>query len=98
MLATEIVEKDDKLSYLPADGLLVLGARSSPEAVVTEIRRRIHAGEQPSAAEIKREIEDAKWRAKCAAEAAEADPTEIGLTAAQMRGQWDAKPDHPRPP
>jgi DUF3102 family protein len=70
MRAAEMVEKNDNLSYLPADGLLALGARSSPKAAVAEIRRRIDAGERPTAAEIKREIEDAKWQAKRAAEEA----------------------------
>jgi hypothetical protein len=48
-------------------GLLALGARSAPEAAVAETKRRIHAGEKPTAAEIKREIEDAKCQAKRAA-------------------------------
>jgi hypothetical protein len=53
--AAELVEKNDKLSYLPADGLLALSSGPA-KPVAEQIIKRIDAGEKPTAAEIKREI------------------------------------------
>src|SRR2546423_13935398 len=55
MKAAELVGKNDKLSYLPADGLLALSSRAA-KPVAEEIIDRIEAGERPTAAEIKRKI------------------------------------------
>jgi hypothetical protein len=63
MQAAEMVERNDKLSYLPADGLLALSSRAAKPRV-EKIIRRIDAGDKPSAAEIKEEIEDARWVVK----------------------------------
>jgi hypothetical protein len=60
MLAAEMVGKNDKLSYLPQDGLVALGSRSAPTPVIKEIIGRIEAGEKPSTAEIKEQIAKAK--------------------------------------
>ncbi len=60
MRAVELVEKNDKLSYLPPDGLLALSARSAPQDVVNEIVGEIAVGETPTAARIKRRISEAK--------------------------------------
>jgi hypothetical protein len=67
MKAAEMVERNDKLSYLPADGLLALSARAA-KPIAEKIIGRIDAGEQPSAAEIKEQIEDAKWAVKRASQ------------------------------
>jgi hypothetical protein len=53
--AAELVGKNDKLSYLPADGLLALSSGAA-KPVAEEIIDRIEAGERPTAAEIKRKI------------------------------------------
>jgi hypothetical protein len=53
--AAELVEKDDKLSYLPADGLLALSSRAA-KPIAEQIIKRIGQGEKPTAADIKREI------------------------------------------
>jgi hypothetical protein len=63
MQAAEMVEKNDKSWYLPADGLLALSWRAA-KPIAEKIIGRIDAGEWPSAAEIKEEIEDAKWAVK----------------------------------
>jgi hypothetical protein len=76
MQAALFVEKNDKLSYLPPDGLLTLASRSAPEAVVNEIIGEISAGERPSAAQIKRRISQAK-QAKKRASLREGDPREV---------------------
>jgi hypothetical protein len=52
--------RNDKLSYLPQDGLVALGSRSAPAPVIKEIIGRIEAGEKPSTAEIKEQIAKAK--------------------------------------
>lgn len=59
MRVAELVEENDKLSYLPADGILALASRSAPQPVVKEIIAEIAAGERPSTAGIKRRITDA---------------------------------------
>lgn len=65
MRAAEMVGKNDKLSYLPPDGLLALASPSTAaEPIVTEIIGRIEAGDRPSAAEIKRRIAAARDEAK----------------------------------
>src|SRR5438105_6524675 len=69
MQVAELVDKNDKLSFLPPDGLLVLASPSSPEDAVTEILQRIEAGETLTAADIKREIRAAK---------VQRDPTPVG--------------------
>ena len=56
MRAAELVEKNDKLSYLPPDGLLALASRSTPEPVVGAIMAEIASGKTPNAAGIKRRI------------------------------------------
>jgi hypothetical protein len=60
MQAAELVEKNDKLSYLPPDGVLALCARSAPRHVINEAVGEIAAGEMASAARIKRRISEAK--------------------------------------
>jgi len=60
MRVAELVGENDKLSYLPADGLLALSSRTAPKPAVAGIIARIAAGEQPSAAVIKRQIANAK--------------------------------------
>src|SRR5947199_5938480 len=55
MKAAELVGKNDKLSYLPADGLLALSSRAA-EPVAEQIIDRVEQGERPTAAAIKREI------------------------------------------
>jgi hypothetical protein len=60
MRVAELVGENDKLSYLPADGLLALASRTAPRPAVAGIIARIATGEQPSAAEIKRQIATAK--------------------------------------
>jgi hypothetical protein len=62
MRVAELVGKNDKLSFLPPDGLLALASPSAPEGTVTEILERIEAGQRPTAADIKREIKAAKAR------------------------------------
>lgn len=74
MAAAEMVSKNDKLSYLPADGLLALAGRSVPEPIVAEIIGRVNAGEQPTNSEIKAEIAAAKEAARRAAEEAKLIP------------------------
>jgi hypothetical protein len=69
MMAADMVEKNDNLSYLPQDGVLALAARSTPAPVVNQIIERVDAGERPSAAQIKEQIAAAKLRALSAAEA-----------------------------
>jgi hypothetical protein len=59
MKAAQLVGKNDKLSYLPAGGLLALSSRAA-EPVAEEIIKRIEQGDRPTAAEIKREIAAAK--------------------------------------
>jgi hypothetical protein len=61
MKAAELVAKNDKLSYLPQDGLLAL-AQSQPTEVITAILSDIEKGEKPSAAEIRRRITAARPR------------------------------------
>ena len=63
MQAAEMVERNDKLSYLPADGLLALSPRAA-KPIAEKIIGGIDAGEKPSASEIKEQIEDAKWVVK----------------------------------
>src|SRR3954453_13710606 len=65
MRAAEMVEKNDKLSYLPADGLLTLASHAA-ETAVTTIIERINAGDLPTAAEIKREVDRARTAATVA--------------------------------
>jgi hypothetical protein len=60
MQAAVVVEKNDKLSYLPPDGLVALTDRSAPEATVAKIVGRINGGAKPTAAAVKREIKNAK--------------------------------------
>jgi hypothetical protein len=60
MQAALFVQENDKLSYLPPDGLLTLASRSAPQGTVSEIIGEISAGEKPSAAQIKRRIALAK--------------------------------------
>ena len=60
MLAAETAAKNDKLSYLPPDGLLALAAPSAPKPVVADIFARINAGERPTAADIKLQLKAAK--------------------------------------
>src|SRR4051794_33566902 len=60
MRAAEMVEKNDKLSYLPADGLLALASRSAPEEVVAQIIDAVEQEARFSAAQIKRRIEQAR--------------------------------------
>src|SRR3984893_2125148 len=67
MAAAEMVEKNDNLSYLPADGLVALSARTAPEPIVSAIIERIDAGEKPSASEIKGQIAKARREAAIAA-------------------------------
>ena len=55
MKAAELVGKNDKLSYLPTDGLLALSSRAA-QPIAEQIINRIEAGDRPTAAEIKREI------------------------------------------
>jgi hypothetical protein len=69
MCVAEFVDKNDKLSFLPPDGLLALASPSAPEGTVTEILERIKAGQRPTAADIKREI-----KAASATEQAARDP------------------------
>jgi hypothetical protein len=74
MAAAGIALKNDKLSYLPADGLLALAGRLVPEPIVTEIIGRIDAGELPTTSEIKATIAAAKEEARCAAKEAKLTP------------------------
>ena len=60
MQAARLIQENDKLSYLPSDGLLTLASRSAPQATVNEIIGEISAGEKPSSAQIKRRIALAK--------------------------------------
>ena len=53
--AAELVEKNDKLSYLPADGLLALSSRAA-KPVAEKLIKRIEAGEELTAAQIRCEI------------------------------------------
>ena len=55
MKAAEFIGEHDKLSYLPADGLLALSSDEA-EPIAEQIINRIEAGDRPTAAEIKREI------------------------------------------
>jgi hypothetical protein len=59
MRAAEMVEKNDKLSYLPPDGLLALASRSASKPIVAEIIAQIETGAQPTASDIKRRIAEA---------------------------------------
>lgn len=68
MRATLLAQKNDKLSYLPPDGILALASRSAPMGVVNEIIGGIAAGERPKAARIKRQIAQAKQAEKRARE------------------------------
>ena len=52
MNVAQLVAENDKLSYLPADGLLALPSRGA-EALAEEIINRIEAGDRPTAAEIR---------------------------------------------
>lgn len=56
MNAAQLVAENDKLSYLPQDGLLALCARSTPVAVRSLVIDKIERGERPTVAEIKEEI------------------------------------------
>jgi hypothetical protein len=76
MAAAAVVEKNDKLSYLPSDGLLALAARSTPAPVADLIVKRIEAGEKPTASEIKGLVHEVH----------EANRTEARLTR-PMRGR-----------
>jgi hypothetical protein len=67
MQAAEMVERNDKLSHLPADGLMALSSRAA-KPIAEKISGRIDAGEKPSASEIKEEIGDAKWAVKRASQ------------------------------
>jgi hypothetical protein len=60
MKAAEMVERNDKLSYLLADGLLTLSSRAA-KPIAEKIIGRIDACEKPSASEIKEQIAGAKW-------------------------------------
>lgn len=64
MRAAEMVDKNDKLSYLPPDGLLALVPRPASEPIVAEIIEQIEDGARPTAAEIKRRIADARQEGK----------------------------------
>ena len=66
MRAAEMVGKNDKLSYLPPDGLVALASRSASEPIVAEIIGQIETGAQPTAAEIKRRIKAARLEARTA--------------------------------
>ncbi len=60
MQAAALIAKNDKLSYLPVDGLAALSSPRAPKATVDGIIARIEVGERPSAAAIAREIAAAK--------------------------------------
>jgi hypothetical protein len=60
MQAALLIAKNDKLSYLPVDGLTALSSPRAPKATVDGIIARIEAGARPSAAAITREIAAAK--------------------------------------
>ena len=64
MQAARMVEENDKLSYLPPDGLLALAAPSVPEGAKAKIVEQINADAKPTAAEIKRQIKAAKHAQK----------------------------------
>ena len=64
MQATKLVEKNDKLSYLPTDGLVALASGAAPKSIVDDILDEIEAGQRPSAAHIKCRIAEAKATAK----------------------------------
>jgi Protein of unknown function (DUF3102) len=74
MQAAEMVDKHDKLSYLPPDGLLALASRSASEPIVAKIIEQIETGAQPTAADIKRQI---------AAAVREAEAERLGQTPAR---------------
>jgi hypothetical protein len=74
MQAAEMVEKNDNLSYLSPDGLHALAARPTPEPIRTAILERINAGERPGAAEIKKEIFNAREAERIAAKEAAMTP------------------------
>ena len=73
MQAAEMVEKNDKLSYLPPDGLLALSSRAA-KPIVDKIVGRIDAGQKPSAAEIKEEVAEERRQAQRAALEAKLTP------------------------
>lgn len=64
MQAADAVEKNDKLSFLPMDGLLALASRGAPRTIVDAIVKRIDAGEKPMTKEIKALIADARNAAR----------------------------------
>jgi hypothetical protein len=62
MAAAALVEKNDKLSYLPHAALVQLAAPSTPAPVVQDIMDRIAAGARPRGSDIVAQIADAKER------------------------------------
>jgi len=64
MQVAELVIKNVNLTYLSPDGLLLLASRSAPKPLRDEIIRRIEAGDRPTAADIKRELERARATTK----------------------------------
>ena len=73
MQAAEMVSKNDKLSYLPKDGLLTLASRAAAP-IMDEVIARVEAGERPSVAEIKERVEGARREEQRAAEDAKLTP------------------------
>jgi hypothetical protein len=59
MQAAEMITKNDKLSYLPPDGLLAIASCTAPEDALAVVLQRIEKGERPSAVEIKRYLKNA---------------------------------------
>ena len=81
------VAKNDKLSYLPPDGLLALSARSAPATAVDAIMERIDAGEQPTAVQIKREIAVAKRQLRATRPDIEEATADLGPVANTESGE-----------
>ena len=78
MQAAQMIEENDKVSYLPPDGLLALAALSVPEGAKAKIVEEINAGAKPTAAEIKRQIKTAKAAHKRAAAQQSGGPDSSG--------------------
>jgi hypothetical protein len=93
MRAAEMVEKNDKLSYLPLDGLVALASRSASEPIVAEIIEQIETGAQPTASEIKRRIEVARLEARTAradlVEPLAANPLDVAMRAVKALSPED---------
>lgn len=73
MLAAHVVDENDKLSYLPPDALVALGAKSAPKSVKAEILKEIEDGRRPIGAEIKQRLAAGR-RPDSRAEARKPDP------------------------